>query len=217
MDEIETKQSSGNAQIPPPLPHFMSSSTLQPPNMTTGFLLSHSNIHSQPSIESQISINSQASLQSEQGGLFTQLSSLGFLPSLASFFPDGNDNTGGAMNHRCITTIRSERGANISSFVVVGDYLYGGATGPSIGSSNSIRVWHKVSLKECRGFGSGLGAVKSLVAVGDQILSAHQDLKIRIWGRARTPGVTRHRPKQVAEGDSHLRVGMLQEANAIEA
>ncbi|MCO5571004.1 hypothetical protein L7F22_024735 [Adiantum nelumboides] len=168
----------------------------------------------QPSIDSQQSLDSQTSMQSQSShGLLSHMSTLGFLPSLASFFSDIDDAVSATLEHRCIVTIRGEQGSLISSLVVMGDYLYAG-TGTSEVGSNSIRVWQKISMKECAGFGAGCASVKCLVVTGDQVLSAHQDRKIRIWSCDKVCGTKRLRPKQVIEGDNHVRQDVLQGSNA---
>ncbi|KAI5066650.1 hypothetical protein GOP47_0019274 [Adiantum capillus-veneris] len=218
MEEVETKWSAATISQTPGRPDshdILSLNTLQHYPIMAGLPSPHSKIISpamQPSIDSQQSLDSQTSLQSQSSrGLLSHKSTLGFLPSLASFFSDAADAR--TMDHRCIATIRGEQGCPISSLVVVGDYLYAG-TGSGASGSNSIRVWQKVSMKECAGFGTGCAAVKALVVSGDRILSAHQDRKIRIWIRDKAPRANRLRPKQISEGDNHVRQEALQVVNA---
>ncbi|KAH7293108.1 hypothetical protein KP509_28G012400 [Ceratopteris richardii] len=61
-------------------------------------------------------------------------------------------------------------------------------------------------MKESMGFGAGYAAVKALVVGGNWILSAHQDQRIRVWGKSgkiSTNGT--RRSKQVSDGYGQTR------------
>ncbi|KAL1218957.1 Protein JINGUBANG [Cardamine amara subsp. amara] len=101
--------------------------------------------------------------------------SLPLVPSLSSQ-PQSS-----SVDHECLATLKGHS-SYVSSLAVSEKLLY-------IGSSNSeIRVWPR----ERRGYSPGAdhdrniiaignGAVKSLVILGDNLISAHQDQKIRVW------------------------------------
>ncbi|KAG7598136.1 WD40-repeat-containing domain superfamily [Arabidopsis suecica] len=102
--------------------------------------------------------------------------SLPLVPSL-SFQPQSS-----SVDHQCLATLK-DKSSYVSSLAVSDKLLY-------TGSSNSeIRVWPReppfspeYSTGDDRNVVStGNGGVKSLVILGDKLISAHQDHKIRVW------------------------------------
>ncbi|XP_010477737.1 PREDICTED: uncharacterized protein LOC104756786 [Camelina sativa] len=102
--------------------------------------------------------------------------SLPLVPSL-SFQPQSS-----SVYHQCLATLKGHS-SYVSSLAVSDKLLY-------TGSSNSeIRVWPRkppFSPENSTGddrniVSTGNGGVKSLVILGDKLISAHQDHKIRVW------------------------------------
>ncbi|KAJ4711188.1 Transducin/WD40 repeat-like superfamily protein [Melia azedarach] len=132
----------------------------------------HKNKESQ--FQSQ-SLSNHLQSESSNSSLSSQ-PSLPSVPSLTSSFR--RQEQAPAAQHECLATLKGHS-SYISSLAVAGKFLY-------TGSSNSeIRAWSrdsfaKTSTNNVVATGNG-AAVKSLVVLGDKVLSAHQDHKIRIW------------------------------------
>lgn len=83
--------------------------------------------------------------------------------------------------HRCVAVLQGHEG-NVMSLALAGDdmMLYSGS------DRGDIRAWeHPGYGKNAKRFGCGEGSVKSLVVVGNKLISAHQDCKIRVWRRSK--------------------------------
>ncbi len=83
--------------------------------------------------------------------------------------------------HRCVAVLQGHEG-NVISLALAGDdmMLYSGS------DRGDIRAWeHPGYGKNAKRFGCGEGSVKSLVVVGNKLISAHQDCKIRVWRRSK--------------------------------
>lgn len=85
----------------------------------------------------------------------------------------------GRISHRCMAILHGHEG-QIISLALSGDMLY---TGSDCGE---IQPWEHPDFRETVKFGCGEGSVKSLVVVGDRVISGHQDHRIRIWRRSTT-------------------------------
>lgn len=117
-------------------------------------------------------------IQSESSTSSSLLSqpSLPLIPSLSSL-PQSI-----SVDHKCLATLKCHS-SYVSSLALSGNSLF-------TGSSNSeIRVWPQEPPEYSTGAGdddrnlvaTGNGGVKSLVVLGDKLISAHQDHKIRVW------------------------------------
>ncbi|KFK44476.1 hypothetical protein AALP_AA1G261300 [Arabis alpina] len=115
-------------------------------------------------------------LQSESSTSSSLLSqpSLPLVPSLSS--PPQST----SVDHKCLATLKCHS-SYVSSLTLSGKTLF-------TGSSNSeIRVWPQEPPEYSMGdddrniVATGNGGVKSLVVLGDKLISAHQDHKIRVW------------------------------------
>lgn len=96
--------------------------------------------------------------------------SLPLIPSLSS--PPQSSR----VHHQCLATLKGHS-SYVSSLALSGKSLL-------TGSSNSeIRVWPREPPEYSTGkiVAAGNGGVKSLVVLGDKLISAHQDHKIRVW------------------------------------
>ncbi|GAB2289553.1 hypothetical protein Dimus_023863 [Dionaea muscipula] len=89
------------------------------------------------------------------------------------------------VSYHCIATLTGHT-CYVSSLTLAGKgkFLYTGS------SNNEIRAWRshnefhfedQVSSVVAAGQGQGQGAVKCLIVLADQLFSAHQDHKIRVW------------------------------------
>lgn len=94
--------------------------------------------------------------------------------------------SGEGCSYQCVATLSGHSGP-VSSLAVVGNRIYSGGS-----DGSDIRVWSQPEMNEIGRFGSGDGAVKALVLLGDHVFSAHQDMKIRVW---RQPQIGEKGPK----------------------
>lgn len=79
---------------------------------------------------------------------------------------------------RCLATLMGHVGA-VSCLATSGELLLSASQG------TDIRAWQQPDLHQCASFGCGDGTAKALVAVGDRVVSAHQDQRIRVWKRSK--------------------------------
>ncbi|CAM6129228.1 unnamed protein product [Calypogeia fissa] len=78
-------------------------------------------------------------------------------------------------SYQCVATLSGHSGP-VSSIAVVGNRIYSGGS-----DGRDIRVWNQPDMGEICRFGTGNGAVKAIIMLGDRLISAHQDMKIRVW------------------------------------
>ncbi|KAK8627354.1 hypothetical protein V6N13_134967 [Hibiscus sabdariffa] len=120
-----------------------------------------SHLHSESSSAS--SISSQPSLPS--------------VPSLASESQRHDEKIARAIHPKCVATFKNQ--SYVFTLALAGNVLYSGS------SNGEMRAWRL----DCSEQGDQTdnvvatrnSAVKSLVVLGDKLLSAHQDNKIRVW------------------------------------
>lgn len=79
--------------------------------------------------------------------------------------------------HKCLAILHGQS-LHVVALALSGEALYAGS------NTGEIRAWDHPDMHEGAKFGQGEAAVKSLVVVGKQIISAHHDHKIRVWRRS---------------------------------
>ncbi|KAG2303760.1 hypothetical protein Bca4012_062489 [Brassica carinata] len=95
--------------------------------------------------------------------------SLPLVPSLSSPLQNST------VEHQCLATIKGHS-SYVSSLAISRRSLFTGS------SDGEIRVWPREPPYSTGNIvGAGSGGVKSLVILGDKLISAHQDHKIRVW------------------------------------
>ncbi|KAJ0257731.1 F3 protein [Hirschfeldia incana] len=96
--------------------------------------------------------------------------SLPLVPSLSSPLQSST------VEQQCLATIKGHS-SYVSSLALSRKSLFTGS------SNGEIRVWPREPPSSSTGniVGAGSGGVKSLVILGDKLISAHQDHKIRVW------------------------------------
>lgn len=111
-------------------------------------------------------------LQSESSTSSSLLSqpSLPLVPSLSFLRRSSN------VDHQCLATLKGHS-SYVSSLALSGESLFTGS------SNGEIRVWPREPPEYSTGsiVAAGNGGVKSLVILGDKLISAHHDHKIRVW------------------------------------
>ncbi|KAL3824211.1 hypothetical protein ACJIZ3_020240 [Penstemon smallii] len=122
--------------------------------------------HSQPIFHHNSSDSSNSSLSSQPS-----------LPSVPSLTPPHPTTTA---NHHLVATLKGHS-SYIFSLTLAGNHLYSGA------SDGEIRVWDRnpssfnFNSTHNNTIAQGYSAVKSIVALNDKLITAHQDHKIRVW------------------------------------
>ncbi|XP_002520212.2 protein JINGUBANG [Ricinus communis] len=145
-----------------PCPLFRSKDKEQPQSLFRSQSQPHSNfLHSQSSTSS--SLSSQPSLPS--------------VPSLTPPCSQQHEQTS-VVHHRCLAILKGH--SYIFSLILDGNILYSGS------SNSDIRSWSKDPSADenptaLNIIATSNGAVKSIVVIGDELFSAHQDCKIRVW------------------------------------
>ncbi|XP_024394921.1 protein JINGUBANG [Physcomitrium patens] len=86
--------------------------------------------------------------------------------------------TNGRGPHKCIAILHGQA-LHVITLALSGDVLYAGS------NHGDIRAWDHPDMQEATKFGSGRAAVKCIVVVGNRVISAHQDHKIRVWRRSK--------------------------------
>ena len=81
--------------------------------------------------------------------------------------------------HKCLAILHGQS-LHVVALALSEEFLYAGS------NNGDIRAWDYSEMQEGAKFGKGEAAVKCLVVVGEQIISAHQDHKIRVWRRSKT-------------------------------
>ncbi|RID46537.1 hypothetical protein BRARA_I03189 [Brassica rapa] len=96
--------------------------------------------------------------------------SLPLVPSLSSPLQSST------VEHQCLATL-TDHSSYVSSLALSRKSLFTGS------SNGDIRVWPREPPFSSTGniVAAGSGGVKSLVILGDKLISAHQDHKIRVW------------------------------------
>ncbi|KAG8366216.1 hypothetical protein BUALT_Bualt17G0053500 [Buddleja alternifolia] len=140
----------------------------------------------------EYSDQSQSSNLHSDSSSNSSLSSQSSLPSVPSLTPPLDHPITAATSYHCSATLRGHS-SYIFSLTLAGKHLYSGA------SDGEIRAWdrnpensdqlpaHNVSNQsheKCNTLcttDKGYGAVKSIVASGDKMFTAHNDHKIRVW------------------------------------
>lgn len=82
--------------------------------------------------------------------------------------------------HKALAVLSGHAGA-VSCLALCGEFLL------SASSGHDIAVWQQPDLRLIARFGAGSGSVKSLIAVGSHVFSAHQDSRVRVWKLSRDP------------------------------
>ncbi|KAG0570871.1 hypothetical protein KC19_6G193600 [Ceratodon purpureus] len=77
--------------------------------------------------------------------------------------------------HKCLAILHGQGDLNVTALALSRGFLYAGS------DHGEIRAWGHPAMQEGTKFGGGEGAVKCLVVVGNKVISAHQDHKIRVW------------------------------------
>lgn len=78
------------------------------------------------------------------------------------------------LSHRPMAVLSDHIGS-VSCVALCGEFIL------SASQSKDIIVWQQPVLRRFTKFGNGEGLVKAIVAVGNQLFTAHQDCKIRVW------------------------------------
>ncbi|KAG0605464.1 hypothetical protein M758_9G061600 [Ceratodon purpureus] len=81
--------------------------------------------------------------------------------------------------HKCLAILRGQS-LHVVALTLSEEFLYAGS------NNGEIRAWDQPDMQEGVKFGQGEAAVKCLVVVDNQIISAHQDHKIRVWRRSKS-------------------------------
>lgn len=113
----------------------------------------------------QVSLDSQTSVGSEASTSSTNSTSSSCTISQGS--------------HKCLAILHGQS-LHVVALAVSEEFLYAGS------NNGDIRAWDYSDMQEGAKFGKGEAAVKCLIVVGEQIISAHQDHKIRVWRRSKT-------------------------------
>ncbi|XP_042515545.1 protein JINGUBANG-like [Macadamia integrifolia] len=69
---------------------------------------------------------------------------------------------------------------SVSCLALCGEFILSASQG------KDIVVWQQPDLRQFAKFGQGQGSVKALVTVGNQVFTAHQDSRIRVWKVSRS-------------------------------
>lgn len=120
-------------------------------------------------LEGQDSLGSQASVPDSIASSQSSFGSFGSIASTASCRGP----------HKCLAILHGNKG-HVISLAMAGDVLYAGS------DCGDIKAWEHPDMKEAVKFGCAAGSVKSLVVVGNKLVSAHQDHKIRVWRRSKS-------------------------------
>lgn len=80
-------------------------------------------------------------------------------------------------SHKCLAILHGQS-LHVTTLCLSGDMLYAGS------NHGEIRAWEHPDMHEWAKFGCGEAAVKCVVVVGEKVISAHQDHKIRVWRRS---------------------------------
>ncbi|KAI3412294.1 WD_REPEATS_REGION domain-containing protein [Psidium guajava] len=134
------------------------------------------NSHATDSSEHQSSLSHH--LHSESSSSLSSQSSLPSVPSLTPQQSHLLDQSPTAAHHCCIATL-SGHSSYVSSLALAGKFLYSGS------SDGEVRAWNRSLPGSDAGHVAAaavsMSAVKSVVARGDKLFTAHQDHKIRVW------------------------------------
>lgn len=82
--------------------------------------------------------------------------------------------------HKCLAILHGQGDLSVTALALSRGFLYAGA------GHGEIRAWGHPEMREGTKFGGGDGAVKCLLVVGNKVISAHQDHKIRVWRPSRS-------------------------------
>ncbi|XP_010046451.2 protein JINGUBANG [Eucalyptus grandis] len=117
-------------------------------------------------------------LQSESSSSLASQSSLPSVPSLTPQQSQPFDLSPTPVHHCCVATL-SAPSSYVSSLALAGKFLYSGS------SDGEVRAWDRSLPGSDAGLAAlaavSTSAVKSVVARGDRLFTAHQDQKIRVW------------------------------------
>ena len=86
--------------------------------------------------------------------------------------PGGSIRGGG---YKCLAILHGKGDFHVTSLALSRGFLYAGS------DRGEIRAWGHPEMRERAKFGGGEGTVKCMVVVGNKVISAHQDHKIRVW------------------------------------
>lgn len=81
--------------------------------------------------------------------------------------------------HKCLAILHAQS-LHVVALALSGEFLYAGS------NNGEIRAWDHPDMQEGTKFGHGEAAVKCLVVIDNQIISAHQDHKVRVWRRSKS-------------------------------
>ncbi|KAF8039973.1 hypothetical protein BT93_B2247 [Corymbia citriodora subsp. variegata] len=117
-------------------------------------------------------------LHSESSSSLSSQSSLPSVPSLTGQQSQPPDQSPAPAAHHCCVATLSGHSSYVSSLALAGKFLYSGS------SDGEVRAWSRSSPGSDAGnvaVAVSTSAVKSVVAHGDRLFTAHQDSKIRVW------------------------------------